>query len=405
MNPSPVPQQKDWTRFSAICLVFFIIIELIFLGILVSSKVSAPTTTTTVTTTRSTSTTGTPKVLTTSILGGRTYIWDVDFLPGKEMVFTERGGALSIVKDKKVTLLTQVSDVVSNGQGGLMGLAVDPKFATNRYLYTCLSSTSGDIRVARWTLTADLASIQSRKDIVTGIPSNPTGRHSGCQVTFGSDGYVWASTGDSAQDLKLQAAQDTTSLAGKILRVDRNGTPAPGNYSAPFDPRIYSFGHRNSQGIAFFDKERNGLVGVSTDQGPEIDDELNPLKPGNFGWAPPNGPYAEAGVAMTDKEKYPSAINALWASGEPAQTPSGAAVIKGTKWKSWNGAVALSMLDAKRLNVVILDTDLSVKKEAFLLDKDSSFGALRAATMGPDGSLYVATSNGTDDQILKLTPQ
>jgi glucose/arabinose dehydrogenase len=406
VNPTAVARQKHRSRNAAIALVFFIIIEVILLVFLVAHKVVAPSTVTTTTVTKpKVSLTGTPKIITSSVLAGRSYVWDVDFLPNKQMIFTERGGALNIVKDKKVVLLAQVPDVVSNGQGGLMGLAVDPKFTANRYIYTCLNSTAGDIRVARWVLAPDFSVTQVRKDIVTGIPSNASGRHSGCQLVFGPDGYLWIGTGDSAQDLKLQTAQDTASLGGKILRVDRNGGPAPGNYSTPFDPRVYSFGHRNVQGIAFFDKERNGISGISADQGTGVDDELNPLKPGNLGWAPPSGPYTETNVPMTDKEKYPSAINALWSSGSEAGTPSGIAVLKGDKWKSWNGGVAMSMLNGKQLNIVFLDDGLDVTKTEKLLVGDNGFGALRAATMGPDGNLYVSTSHGTDDQILKLSPQ
>ncbi|HYH74526.1 MAG TPA: PQQ-dependent sugar dehydrogenase [Candidatus Saccharimonadales bacterium] len=405
MNPSSVPQSKDWTHILIVALSVFIILEVVLLGFMIVEKATAPATTTTTITTTQPSTNGTPKVQATSVVGSLVHVWDIDFLPTGEMLFTERGGALSIYKNKQVVSLAQIEDVAANGEGGLMGLAVDPKFTQNKYVYTCLNTTAGDIRVARWTINADASSAQSRKDIVTGIPANPSGRHSGCQLAFGPDGYLWVGTGDTAQDLKLQSPQDPQSLAGKILRVDRNGMPAPGNYSAPFDKRVYSFGHRNTQGIAFFEKEQGGVVGVSVEHGSDVDDELNPLKPGNFGWAPPNGPYNEANVPMTDKDKFPSAINALWVSGDPTQAPSGVAVLKGDKWKSWDGAIVMAMLKAERLNVLTFDEAMDVKKVSYLAEKDASFGRLRAATLGPDGNLYVGTSNGSDDKIIKFSPQ
>jgi glucose/arabinose dehydrogenase len=203
--------------------------------------------------------------------------------------------------------------------------------------------------------------------------------------------------------LTPQTPQAPKSLAGKILRVDRDGKAATGNVGGEFDDRIYSYGHRNTQGIAFFAEPINDISGVSVEHGSGVDDEMNPLKPGNFGWAPPNGPYDES-VPMTDKDRFPDAIDAIWSSGNPTQAPSGVAVLTGSQWKGWDGAVVMAMLKDEHLKVLKLDGDLKVVQEKQILQKE--FGRLRAVVQGPDGSLYVTTSNSGDkDKIIKVTPK
>lgn len=343
-----------------------------------------------------------PELTITTVLDGLTHVWDIAFLPSREMLFTERNGTIYIVRDDEVHQLADVDDVRAGGEGGLMGLAVDPKFAQNRYIYTCFNSTAGDIRVVRWGVRSDLTALTGRKDIVTGMPSNKSGRHSGCRLAFGPDGYMWVGTGDTAQNLTPQSPQDPASLGGKILRVDSNGRAAPGNLTGAFDKRIYSYGHRNTQGLAFFAEAINGVVGISAEHGPGVDDEINPLQSGNFGWAPPDGPYDES-VPMTDTNRFPDAVAAIWSSGDPTLAPSGAAIIQGSQWMTWNGAVAVAMLKTQHLRIVILDNDLKVIKEEVRLEND--YGRLRAVSMGPDGALYVSTSNGNDDKILRLMPR
>ena len=174
----------------------------------------------------------------------------------------------------------------------MLGLAIDPAFATNRFIYTCFASTLGgvnnDVRVARWTVNAGYTALTDRVDIVTGIPVNANGelgRHSGCRLRFGPDGALWIGTGDAATGA---VPQSKTSLGGKVLRVNRNGagvSPNPGVIypTSGFDPRIYNYGHRNVQGIAF----RADGKAFSVEHGTDRDDEVNLLLAGaNYGWDP-----------------------------------------------------------------------------------------------------------------------
>ncbi len=357
-----------------------------------------------------TKSTATPQLTTEVLVDKRDHVWDMAFLPTKQMLFTERKGTLNIYEDGKVRELASISDIFAKGEGGLLGLTVDSKFSDNRYIYTCFNSTAGgpDVRVVRWKVKTDLSGLEDRKDIVTGISSNSGGRHSGCRVAFGPDGYLWVGTGDSATPgLSPQRPQDPKSLNGKILRVDRDGNPTAGGSNntenKSFDPRIYNYGHRNIQGLAFFSEARLGVLGVSVEHGSSIDDEVNLLLPGNFGWDPDKN-YTEAGVPMTDKSKFPNAVDAIWSSGNTTQAPSGAVFLKGGQWKAWNGALAIAILKDKKLKILQINAQNKVtKEEDFLQNK---FGRLRAVTLGPDGNLYLSTDNGSSgDQIIRVTPQ
>ncbi|HUF83321.1 MAG TPA: PQQ-dependent sugar dehydrogenase, partial [Acidimicrobiia bacterium] len=178
--------------------------------------------------------------------------WDLGFTPDGTILFTERASGISKVVDGTKVLVCAPPDLVVSGEAGMMGLVVDPNFASNRYVFTCFASNASggaDVRVVRWTVAADYSQLTNRADVVTGMPFT-SGRHSGCRPRFGSDGFLWIGTGDSATGI---VPVDLNSLGGKVLRVDRDGSPVAGN---PFlgtvgDDRIYTYGHRNVQGLMF----------------------------------------------------------------------------------------------------------------------------------------------------------
>lgn len=348
-----------------------------------------------------TKSTATPQIKTETVLSGLAHVWEVAFLPTKEMIFTERGGTVKVVVDGTPRELAKIEDVYVLGEGGLMGLAVDPDFTKNRFVYTCYNSSKGppDVRVVRWRVKDDLSGLEDRNDIISGIPSNPSGRHSGCRIGFGPDGHLWVGTGDIAEG---DTAVQPKSLGGKVLRVDRDGKAVNGNLGGGYDSRIYSYGHRNVQGLAFLKKAKQGVVGVSVEHGSSVDDEVNLLKPGNFGWAPPPTGYDER-VPMTDKARFPEAVDALWSSGDPTQAPSGASFLSGSQWKAWDDALAVAFLKDQKLTIMLPDAQLTkITKEEVLFRKQ--FGRIRAATQGPDGNLYLGTTNGSGDQIIRVIP-
>lgn len=341
-----------------------------------------------------------PTITTETVLAGRQNIWDMGFLPSGELIFNERKGKISAFVNGQARELTSLSDVQAVGEGGLLGLAVDNKFTENRNIFVCFNTTAGDIKIARFKVNQDVTALGERANIVTGIPQTPGGRHSGCRLAFGTDGFLWVGTGDSAQGSTIP--QDPKSLGGKILRIDRDGNGASGNMGEGFDSRVFSYGHRNTQGLAFFASPKSGVRGVSIEHGSYEDDEINPLVKGNFGWSPGTD-YNELGVKMTDKKRFPDAVDAIWGSGSPTLAPSGAAVLKGNIWKAWQGRVAVAMLKTKHLRLFDINDQLKLESEKELF-KDQ-FGRMRAVTLGPDGALYVSTDNSSDDKIIKVIPK
>jgi len=340
-----------------------------------------------------------PTLSSSVVIGGLSHPWDVAFLPNKTMLITERGGAVSSIRDGRKSALFTPDDVVVRGEGGMLGLTIDPDFAQNHYVYTCFNSDKSgavDVRVVRWELNDDGTNLVKRSaDIVTGIPASTSGRHSGCRIGFGPDRNLWIGTGDAANENNSQNLQ---SLGGKILRVARDGKGVVGNLGGTADTRIYSYGHRNTQGLAFYDSARNGSYGVNAEHGSDRDDEINPLTKGNFGWAPGSG-YDES-VPMTDSSRFPDAVKSMWNSGNPTIAISGSAFLKGSQWGNWEGRLAVGVLKDKHLMLLEIKPDGSLGEQEKLLDGE--FGRIRAVTLGPDGALYISTDNGADDKIVKL---
>jgi glucose/arabinose dehydrogenase len=228
---------------------------------------------------------GVPSSITT-ISTGWTIPWGIAWMPdGQTAIATERDS----FKVFKVTLAgarTQVgtvpNSVTTDGEGGLLGVAVDPNWNTNHYVYFMHTASEGN-RIARMTYNG--TTLTGYTALVTGIKKNRY--HNGGRLAFGPDGYLYATTGE-AQTPSL--AQDKSSLNGKILRMKTDGTPAPGN---PFGTLVYSYGHRNPQGIAWDSQGRLWEAEFGNSQF----DELNLIKPGaNYGWPTCEGTCSVSGM-------------------------------------------------------------------------------------------------------------
>lgn len=323
-------------------------------------------------------------------------VWDIAFLPDNTLLFTERNGDLSRVVDGKKSLIAKIPNVYVQGEGGLMGLAVDSDFENNNYIYVCQNYNSGktlDVRVARFELSG--TNLSEPTYIVTGMPSKESGRHSGCRVKSAGNGHLWITTGDAAQ---ASNPQSPSSLGGKVLRVNRDGKGIEGNLEDPFDNRIFSYGHRNVQGIVLFDSSEDGVFGYTSEHGPDIDDEINELKTGNFGWNPGSG-YNE-GVPMTDLNRFPDAHSALWSSGDPTMAVSGISLLTGKEWGSFEGHLAVASLKAQHLRIIGIEEGKIIYEREFF----SEFGRLRSAVLDRQGNLYLSTDNSRDDKIIKVAP-
>ncbi len=346
-----------------------------------------------------------PSLKTEELVTGLSNIWDMVFVDNKTMIFNERSGDLRAVniETKEDWLIVTVPNVRAEGEGGLLGLAADSQFATNRYLYACYNADGNRraVRVTRFKIGEDNKSASEFTDIITDIQSQG-GRHSGCRMQMDANGNLWIGTGDSAIG---SAPQDPKSLAGKVLRVTRDGKGVEGNMAAPYDNRIYNIGHRNIQGIVLMKTPlSNGAVGLTAEHGPDNQDEINWLMPGNFGWDPEGtrGVYDES-VPMTNKEKFPDAIESVWNTGNSTAAISGMTFLTGTRWSAWRGWLAVATLKGQHVRLLQINGDGSVKADKKVL---TNFGRIRTAVEGPAGDLFIATDNGNNtDKIIRVIPE
>ena len=339
-----------------------------------------------------------PALTVRTLLSGLTIPWDLAFTPDGAMLVTERSGTLrSRLPDGRMQRVSaDFSDLFVRSEAGLMGIAVDPSFASNRRFYTCQAHSGPEVQVIAWTIDAAYgAAVRVADPLVGGIPLRAQfGRHGGCRLGFGPDGYLWITTGDAET---ASVPQDLASLGGKVLRVDAStGAAAPGN---PFGTRVYSYGHRNPQGLAF--RPNTTQVWV-VEHGPAWDDEINLLvSGGNYGWAP--GPGYSQRVPMTDLQAFPQAIEARWSSGYPAIATSGAAFLEGAGWGAWNGRLAVASLKDSSLRVFEFDAAGALLSETLAVELDGAYGRLRSPVPGPGGALYLTTSNGGGrDRVLQV---
>jgi aldose sugar dehydrogenase len=378
--------------------------------------------------------------------------WDMAFLPDGTMFFTEKCNGLSVrqpngtvvkllgMKDSKGYAST-ASDLFCEGQAGMNGLAVDPNFASNRliYVYSTSSLTApGTNRLMRMKVNESNTGVSDRTDIVTDVPYKPRasdhpfggpGAHNGGRVRFNpGDGFLYLTTGDTHNGV---VPQSPTLMGGKVLRIDRDGKAAPGNGApAGFDARIYTYGHRNPQGIAF----RPGTNQPYTaENGPWHTDEVTALVPGgNAGWDPrpniggrgacpdsycgysPNQmgavPPAERSqfMPMTDLKTYPNAMKPAWTNDGLSQGLFTGTFLTGPQWKAWNGRMIIGFTGigihgtpvGNRMDVLdIAPNGLSATRTTVNLPMPAA--RFRSLVQGPDGNLYVATDEGN---ISRMTP-
>ncbi|MEJ8638410.1 PQQ-dependent sugar dehydrogenase [Streptomyces sp. MS2.AVA.5] len=324
---------------------------------------------------------GAPTSITT-ISTGWTIPWGTSWLPdGSTALVTERD-SFKVFKVTPAGARTQVGTVpgsqTTGGEGGLMGVALDPDWAANHYVYFMHTSSDGN-RIARMTYNG--SALTGYKALVQGIKKAKY--HNGGRLAFGPDGYLYASTGD-AQTGSL--AQDKNSLNGKILRMTKDGKAAPGN---PFGTLVLSLGHRNPQGLAFDSKGRLW----SAELGQNSQDELNLIKPGsNYGWPTCEGNCSVPG--MTNPKK-------TWGVAEAS--PSGVAVV--------DNAVYMASLRGERLWEIPINPDnesVGTAKAYYV----GTYGRLRAVTKVPGADqLWLSTTNADgnggepagSDRIFRVT--
>ncbi|MGE0393160.1 MAG: PQQ-dependent sugar dehydrogenase [Vicinamibacterales bacterium] len=315
--------------------------------------------------------------------------WSLNFAPDGRLFVTERPGRVRILAPGSAfTTALTLDDVYTESEAGLLGLALDPDFAATRlvYLYYTARTASGPVnRIVRYREAGGV--LGEAAVLLDGIPGHPI--HDGGRLRFGPDGYLYATTGDAAVTGR---SQDLASLAGKILRIARDGsTPRDNPYSSP----LFSLGHRNPQGLDW-----HPVTGAlyADEHGETGNDEVNLIEAGaNYGW-----PTIQ-GAATRPDMRTPLTFYS------PSVAPSGSSFYRGTRLPGFTNDLFVAALRGTRLLRLKVSGAQVPSQEALLT---GTFGRLRDVVSAPDGYLYFCTNNrdgrgspvATDDRILRIVP-
>ncbi|QHS63629.1 PQQ-dependent sugar dehydrogenase [Chitinophaga agri] len=323
--------------------------------------------------------------------------WGITSLPDGRLLITEKKGVLRIatISGQLSQPITGLPKVNPDGQGGLLGIRVDPDFQTNRMVYWVFSEPRPDgnlTAVAKGKLSADEKTIEGATVIYRATPAFKGTLHYGGRIVFDKEGNLVVSTGERSDLQTRPQAQQLSSALGKVLRITKEGKPAAGNpFAGQADarPEIYSYGHRNVQGLAF-----NPATGDlwETEFGPRGGDELNRIEPGkNYGW--PTITYGieykgdKVGDGIQQKEGLEQPVY-YW---DPVLSPSGITFYSGKGIPEWKNNLFICGLSSIHIARIVIENNKVVGEEMLLLKEEQRF---RDITEGADGVLYAVTDNG-----------
>ncbi len=338
------------------------------------------------------------------LVGGLELPWSLAFLPNGDMLVTEKVGRLRLVRNGQLVAepVAGTPEVLARGQGGLLEVALHPDFSTNRVIYLTYSKTSeqgNTTALARGRLNATGTAIDGLKDIfVANAWSARSTIHFGSKIAFGPDGKLYMTVGERGEG---QPAQDLSVHKGKLLRLNDDGTvPADNPFVGRADalPEIWSYGHRNLQGLAFH-PETGALW--ETEHGPQGGDELNLIEPGkNYGWPVATHGREYSGVIITEQpfvEGMEPPVIAL----TPSLGLSGLVIYKGDAFPGWKGNFFLGGLSGLQIQRV------GFTSEFRLIGMEELGREVRQRTRdlreGPDGLLYAVT-DANPGGILRIEP-
>ena len=320
------------------------------------------------------------------IVDGLNNPWEIVFGPNGDIYFTERDGRIWKMSESGVANVIYTFPKSGSVEGGTLGLALHPEFEENKKIYVYQTNLELEFYQNKvFSFEVDENTLSNKQLILDGIPGAPW--HDGGRMKFGPDQKLYISTGDA---INPELSQDLSSLAGKILRINSDGTIPNDN---PFDSSpVFSYGHRNPQGLAW---SPDGLF-VSSEHGPSGElgyghDEINVILKGkNYGW--PNV------VGNSFDKKF---INPLTHSGESTWAPSGMVFFDSEKISDFTGKFLVGTLRGEHLMVLDIANDGSMISSEKMFDGE--FGRIRTAEISPDGNLYLLTANGNNDKIIRIS--
>jgi aldose sugar dehydrogenase len=324
--------------------------------------------------------------------------WGIAFLPDGRILVTERSGFIRIIKDGKLSdeRISGVPKVYAQGQGGLLDIQLHPDYANNGWIYLSYAKPGpggGGTTIARTKLNGN--SFTDFEELFSAQPFTNSGAHFGSRIAFDGKGHIFFSSGERGEK---DNAQTLINHLGKIIRLHDDGRVPADN---PFvntpnaKPEIWSYGHRNPQGL-IYDKENNVLIGH--EHGPRGGDEINIIGKGkNYGWPKISYGINYDGSVLTDKTSLPGMEQPIWYY-VPSIAPCGMAKVTSDKYPGWKGNLLIGALALQHISRVEIRDGKYVTHEKLLQD----FARFRAIAQGPDGLIYAATeSPGT---LIKLVP-
>lgn len=330
--------------------------------------------------------------------------WGVTAMPDGRLLITEKGGTMRIAtaSGQLSEAITGLPPVDAKGQGGLLGVTVDPEFTATRMVYWTFSEpvTEGNLTaVAKGSLSADEKKMENVSVIYRATPAYTGDKHYGSRILVDRSGNLVISTGERSDLATRPQAQDLNSGLGKIIRITKDGQPAGGNpfvNRAGARPEIYSYGHRNVQGLAFH-PETGDLW--ETEMGPRGGDELNRVEQGkNYGW--PTIGYGleysgqKVGEGITQQQGMEQPVY-YW---DPVLSPSGMTFYSGNDIPEWKNNLFIAGLNSMHIARIVLSGNKVTGEERILANEGQRF---RDVTMGKDGALYAVTDGGRLYRIAK----
>lgn len=334
------------------------------------------------------------KLQTRVLINTLNYPWEILWGPDNYIWFTERQGRVKRINPEsgEVVNVATISDVATTTDfNGLLGMVLHPFFSTNPYVYVVYNyfDTKGAYmeKVVRFTYNG--TTLVSPMIIVDGIVGKVGGDfiHNGSRLVIGSDMKLYITTGDA--NLRFTLPQNPSSLNGKVLRVNLDGTFPSDN---PFGNQVWSIGHRNAQGLVF----GNGIL-YSSEHGETMDDEINVIKKSrNYGW-----PFVEGFCDMPEEQSFCSANNVVQSiyAWTPTIAPSGTDYYNHHAIAQWKNSLLVAFLKGKRLIQLKLNhngTEVNAVHEYF----NDQFGRLRDIAISPKGKVYICTDNGNNSDII-----
>jgi aldose sugar dehydrogenase len=342
----------------------------------------------------------------TVLAKGLEHPWAVEPLPNGDLLVTERPGRMRIVtaKGEMGQPLAGLPPVAARGQGGLLDVALSPRFDSDRTVYWSFSEPrdgGNATSVARGVLSRDARSLEQVRVIFRALPAYDGTHHFGSRLDFGPDGMLYVTTGDRSDRVMRPHAQRMDGHMGKTLRITADGAPAPGNpfaAQAGAKPEIWSLGHRNIQSAAFDAQGRYWTV----EHGARGGDELNLIEKGrNYGWPLQTFGIEYSGAAIEGSQTDRAGMQRPVYYWDPVIAPSGAQFHSGTGFPSWKGSLFIGALREKRLVRLAIENGRVTGEEHLLADRGQR---VRDVREGRDGSLYVVTDEASGE-VWRLSPR